>query len=222
MAQDALEQKQLPAYAIRICYDIIAEETPNRDALQRIFALAGLARYGESPPPMDSTPSITLREYERLIGVVWQVFDEIQAREIFRRVGQRGFQRLTRSGVLMYTQFLRAFDSIGTKRERVALAMGRLTAELTRALGYRHEFRREGEDFILDIYDCPYCAELLRRQIKPKEEHVCHIPVAFYQAALNWASGDPHTVQEISCRLTSGEAYCRFKIYWNVVLKERV
>jgi hypothetical protein len=221
MDEQKTQEKRLPSYAIRICYDIVAEETPNREALRRILALAGLERYGGEPPPMDTTPSITMREYEKLIGVVWQVFDEVQAREIFRRVGQRGFEHLTRSGVMVYTQFLRAFDSLGTKRERVALALGRLTNELTRMMGNKHEFRRDGEDFTLDIRDCPYCAEVIRGNVTPLETHVCHIPVAFYETAINWASGDQHTVQEISCRMSSSQDYCRFKVFWNVGLKKK-
>lgn len=214
------DNHHLPAYVLRIIYDIVAEETRDHDALTRVLTMAGLERYADTLPPMDNTPSLTFHEYEKLIAVVWQVFDYMQARDIFRRTSQRAFANLTKSGVLVYTQFLRAFDSLGTKRERVALAMGRLTSELTRALGNKHEFRREGEDFIIDIYDCPYCSELIRNQTKLAEAHVCHIPVAFYEAALIWASGDSHTIQEISCRTTSHENYCRFKIYWNIGLKK--
>lgn len=216
------EERLLPAYVIRISYDIIAEETSSRDALKRVLELAGLERYADQPPPMDNTPSITMREFEKIIGVVWQVFDTMQAREIFRRTALRSFEILTKSNVLVYTQFLRAFDGLGTKRDRVALAMNRLTSELSRALGNKHELRRDGEDFILDIHDCPYCAEFVRNQTKPPEPHVCHTPVAFYETAFAWASGDPHTVQEISCRATDGQDFCRFKIFWNVGLKKKV
>ncbi len=217
------EDKRMPAFIFRISYDIIAEETPHRDALNRVLKLAGLDRYVDQPPPMDSSPSITQREYEKLIGVVWQVFDDIQAREIFRRTGVRGFENLTRSGTLAYTQFLRAFDGLGTKRERAAMALSRLTDELSRAMGYRHVFRREGEDFVLDIHDCPYCIELLHRPTATPDAHFCHAPTAFYEAAMSWASGDPHTVQEISCRVTNpSQDFCRFKVYWNVGLKKMV
>jgi predicted hydrocarbon binding protein len=213
--------RQLPPYVIRICYDIIAEETANPEALARVLELAGLERYVAKPPTMNNTDGITTQEYEKLVGVVWQVFDPIQAREIFRRVAVRGFQNLTRSGVLAFAEFFRAFDAIGTKRERVALTMGRLTNELTHSLGNKHELRREGEDFILDIYDCPYCAEFVRGTLKPPETHVCHIPMVFYQTAFAWASGSPHTVQEISCRASSPQDYCRFKIFWNIALKKQ-
>jgi hypothetical protein len=213
------EDRQLPAYVIRIAYDIIVEETPERDNLRRVLAMAGLERYADNPPPMDNTPALTMHEYERLIGVVWQVFDSVQAREIFRRVAQRGFSNLTRSGVLAYSQFLRAFDAFGTKRDRVALLMNKLTTELTRVLGNKHVFYREGEDFLLDIYACPYCAELLRNGMTPPYPNVCHIPVAFYETAIAWASGSPHTVQEISCRVSNKQDYCRFKIFWNVAFK---
>ena len=216
------EDRQLPAYVIRIAYDIIAEETPGHDNLQRLLELAGLERYADNPPPLDNTPSLTMREYEKLIGVVWQVFDNVQAREIFRRVAQHGFSHLTRSGVLAYSQFLRAFDSLGTKRERVALMMNKMSIELTRALGNKHEFYRQGEDFILDIYDCPYCAELVRGDIPAPYANVCHIPVAFYETAIAWASGSPHTVQEISCRVSNKQDYCRFKIFWNIALKTKI
>jgi predicted hydrocarbon binding protein len=215
------EDRQLPAYVIRISYDIIAEETPGRDNLRRVLEMAGLERFADNPPLMNNTPGFTMLEYEKLIGVVWQVFDNHQAREIFRRVAQRGFSNLTRSGVLAYAQFLRAFDALGTKRDRVALMMSKMTAELTRALGNKHEFYRQGEDFILDIYDCPYCAELVRGSTPPPYAHVCHIPVAFYEAAIAWASGSPHTVQEISCRVSNAQDYCRFKIFWNVALKAK-
>lgn len=212
-------EQPLPSYVIRICYDIIAEETPGRENLQRVLQLAGLERYASTPPPLDNTPALTMREYERLIGVVWQVFDNVQAREIFRRVAQRGFTNLTRSGVLAYGQFLRAFDALGGKHERVAMMMNRLTQELTRAMGNKHEFYRQGEDFILDIYDCPYCAEIVRGNIPAPYANVCHIPVAFYETAIVWASGAPHTVQEISCRVSNHQDYCRFKIFWNVAVK---
>jgi hypothetical protein len=217
------EEKRMPSFIIRISYDIIAEETPNTDALHRVLTMAGLARYVDHPPAMDNSPSITQREYEKMIGMVWQVFDDIQAREIFRRTGERGFEILTRSGALAFTQFLRAFDGLGTKRERAAMALSRLTDELSRAMGYRHVFRREDEDFMLEIHDCPYCVELLQRPKTIPEAHYCHAPTAFYEAAINWASGDPHTVQEISCRVNHPDQdFCRFKIYWNVGLKHKV
>ncbi|MDE3091416.1 MAG: hypothetical protein KGJ80_18775 [Chloroflexota bacterium] len=217
------EEKRMPAFIFRISYDIIAEETPTREALNRVLELAGLQRYKDSPPPLDNSPSITQREYEKMIGVVWQVFDDVQARGIFRRTGVRGFEILTRSGALAFTQFLRAFDGLGTKRERAAMALSRLTDELSRAMGYRHVFRREGEDFIMDIHECPYCAELLHRPGVLPDAHFCHAPMAFYEAAINWASGDPHTVQEIACRVTTpNQDFCRFRIYWNVGLKRKV
>jgi len=216
------KEKRLPSYVIRIVYDIIAEETPNRAAHRRVFELANLAPYADAPPPFDDSPSITLREYEKIIGVVWQVFDEVQAREILRRTAQRGFENLTRSGALAYTQFLRAFDSLGTKQERVALAMRKLTDEMSRALGNRHTFLRDGDDFILDLYDCPYCAELLERPPATSDARYCYSVVAFYEAAVTWASGDRHTVQEVACRVVTKEKFCRFKIFWNVGLKNKV
>jgi hypothetical protein len=216
------QDRQLPAYVIRIAYDIIAEETPGRDNLRRVLELAGLERYAKAPPPLDNSPALAMREYEKLIGVVWQVFDDVQAREIFRRVAQRGFSNLTRSGVLAYAQLLRAFDALGTKRDRVVLMMNGLTNELARALGNQHKFYREGEDFILDIYDCPYCAEIVRSGMPPPHPNVCHIPVAFYETAIAWASGSPHTVQEISCRASNKQDYCRFKIFWDVAFKKKM
>lgn len=213
-------EHQLPSYVIRICYDIIAEETANHAALERVLQLAGLERYGEYIPPLNNTPAITMREYEKLIGVVWQVFDPTQAREIFRRVALRGFENLTKSGVLAFAQFLRAFDAMGGKHERVAMVMGRLTSELTHELGNLHVLRREGEDFILEIHDCPYCAELVRKNIASPDPHACHIPVAFYQAAFTWASGSPHTVQETMCRVSADQEFCQFKIFWNIALKK--
>ncbi|MBI5305351.1 MAG: hypothetical protein HY868_24690 [Chloroflexi bacterium] len=216
------QEKKLPSYVIRIVYDIIAEETPNRVSHHRVFQLANLERYADQPPPFDDSPSITLREYEKVIGVVWQVFDEVQARDILRRTAQRGFENLTRSGTLAYTQFLRAFDSLGTKQERVALAVRKLADEMSRALGNYHEFRREGNDFVLDIHDCPYCAELLAHPPASSEARFCYSPVAFYEAAVTWASGDRHTVQETSCRVGTKQDYCRFKVFWNVGLKNKV
>lgn len=212
-------EKKIPAFVFRIAYDIIQEETTNPAALKRVLQLAGLERYADQPPPMDNSPAITRGEFEKIIGVVWQVFDDVQAREIFRRTGQRGFEHLAHSGVLSFTQFLRAFDALGSKTERVALAMRRLTDELSNALGNRHDFHRDGEDFILDIYDCPYCAEFARGATLTPEARVCHIPVAFYEAVVNWASGGKHTVREISCRAATLQNYCRFKIFWNVGLR---
>ena len=214
------DERTIPAFVIRISYDIIKEETSSRAALNRVLELAGLERFADKPPPMDDSPAISRREFEKIIGVVWQVFDDVQARSIFRRTGQRAFEHLMRSGVLTFAQFLHAFDALTEKTERVALAMQRLTQELSRALGNRHDFHRDGEDFILDIYDCPYCSELTRTQPFTPEARLCHIPVAFYEAAVNWASGDKSTVREIACAAATHQNYCRFKIFWNISVKE--
>ncbi len=214
------DEKKIPAFVVRIAYDIIVEETPNRAALNRVLELAGLKRFVDNPPPMDDSPSITRGEYERMLGVVWEVFDEVQARVIFRRTGQRGFEHLTRSGVLQFAQFLRAFDALTSKTERVALAMHRLTGELSKALGNRHDFHRDGEDFILDIYDCPYCVRAPRQAITSPDARLCYIPVAFYQAAVNWASGTKNTVREIACHSSTGQGFCRFKIFWGIGVNE--
>jgi hypothetical protein len=70
----------IPAFVVRISYDIMKEETLNETSLNRVLELAGLARLVNNPPPMDDSPSITRREFEKMIGVVWQVFDEEQVR----------------------------------------------------------------------------------------------------------------------------------------------
>jgi hypothetical protein len=210
----------IPGFVVRISYDIVKEETPNEASLNRVLELAGLERFVNNPPSMDDSPSITRREFEKMIGVVWQVFDEEQARSIFRRTGQLGFDHLMRSRVLTFAQFLHAFDALDSKSERIALAMQRLTQELSRAMGNRHDFHREGSDFILDIYDCPYCSELTRGPNPILDVHLCYIPVSFYEAAVNWASGEKNTVREIACRVSSQQEYCRFKIFWNISLSD--
>lgn len=210
----------IPAFVVRISYDIMKEETLNETSLNRVLELAGLARLVNHPPPMDDSPSITRREFEKMIGVVWQVFDEEQARVIFRRTGQRGFDHLMRSRVLTFAQFLHAFDALESKSERIALAMQRLTQELSRAMGNRHSFHRDGDDFVLDIYDCPYCSELTRGSNPISDVHFCYIPVSFYEAAANWASGEKNIVREIACHASTGQDYCRFKIFWNIGLAD--
>ncbi len=58
-----------------------------------------------------------------------------------------------------------------------------------------------------------YTTAHIARAARARQSRFCYIPVAFYQAAVNWASGTKNTIREIACHSTTGQGFCRFKIF---------
>jgi len=205
------DQPRLPAFILRIACDIIAEEVgeEGRDIFLR---RAGLERFIGNLPPKDSkAPVITLEEYQRAIATVTDVFDEDVARGIFMRAGRRAFEEVQKSEFWSFLSIPRAFASMDTK-DKTVVALRRLMKDLTDFMGGEHILKKVGDDFIIEMPDCPYCVGVTSHR------PVCYIPAAFYESALQWISGRRHTVKEITCRAV-GDDMCRFRITWGVALR---
>lgn len=204
----------LPAFVFRIAYDIVQEGLSKEDGVRRMLQRAGLERYVGNPPPISTEPAITLEEYQRLVYAIHDVFEEDVAKQILEDAGERAFQEFRDSYFLSFRSFLHAFEKGMDARQRTLLALKRLMTDLSDVMGYSHELTQVDDDLIIDMHDCPYCAQMAKRAHRP----ICYLPAAFYRAAVRWVTGEEHAVKEIACR-TLGDDSCRFRISWGIILR---
>jgi predicted hydrocarbon binding protein len=80
--------------------------------------------------------------------------------------------------------------------------------------GVPYRLHEDNSAFYLTIHDCLYCAEITRRsraEDEPIPKPVCHLPVAMVAEMVEWATGQRHLVEEITC-IAQGATACRFRI----------
>ena len=80
--------------------------------------------------------------------------------------------------------------------------------------GTPHHLIEDAHAYVIEMPDCPYCAEITRRSLagnRPIAKAVCHIPVAAVSEMVEWATGQKHLVEEVEC-IALGAPACRFRI----------
>ena len=152
-----MEEKRIPSMLLNILFAQV-DDMMGRRSLIMLLRQAGLSEYIDNVPPMDDTPSITVRQYSSVLASIYDIFGARGARPIFLRGGRLGAAELRRQRP---TQFAVAGTALkllpSTKRMQIVL--DKLADQGTEMYGATYHLHEEDEAFFLDIDGCVYCAE---------------------------------------------------------------
>ncbi len=207
-----MEEKRIPSLLLNILFAQV-DETMGHRSLILLLRQAGLDDYLDWQPPMNETPSITVAEYSRLLACAYDIFGARQATAMFVRGGRLGAAEMRRLRPAQFALRGTALKFLpgATRMRRVLEGL----AEQGQGLyGTPHRLHEEDAAFVMEMDDCPYCAEIARqRQAAGKliARPVCHIPAAVIDEMIEWATGQKHLVEETAC-IALGDPTCRFRI----------
>jgi predicted hydrocarbon binding protein len=207
-----MEEKRIPSLLLSILFTQV-EEMMGRRSLIMLLRQAGLSEYIDSEPPMDDTPSITVKEYSKLLANIYEIFGARGARPIFLRGGRLGAAELRRQRPAQFAVAGTALKLLPTAK-RMQIVLDRLAEEGAESYGASYHLEEESDAFFLNIGECPYCSEIARRsqeQNKPVTKPVCHIPLAIVDEMMEWVTGQKHLVEEVAC-IAQGAPACRLRI----------
>lgn len=207
-----MEENRIPSLLLNILFTQV-EEMMGRRSLIMLLRRTGLSDYVDSEPPMDDSPSITVEEYSCLLANIYEIFGARGSRSIFLRGGRIGAAEIRRQRPAQFAVAGTALKLLPANR-RMQLVLDRLAEQGEDLYGTPHHLHQEENAFIMEMPDCPYCAEITRRRVaqgKPVTRPVCHIPAAVMAEMMEWAMGQKHLVEEVSC-IALGDPACRFRI----------
>jgi hypothetical protein len=217
-----MEEKQIPSLLLNILFSQVDEIMGHR-SLILLLRQAGLTTYVDYTPPLDDSPSITVSEYSNLLATMYRVFGSQGARPILVSHGRLGITELWRQRP---TQF--AVSSVALKllptAKRMQIVLDRFADQGEELYDASFHIVEESDAFLLEIGDCPDCAGIIRAGItragmnlgradryKPVTKPVCHVTAASLEEMIQWATAQPHLVEEIACT-AMGDPVCRFRI----------
>ncbi len=207
-----MEERRIPSLLLNILFTQV-DEMMGRRSLIMLLRQAGLAEYVDNIPPMDDTPSITVEQYSRLLANIYEIFGARGARPIFLRGGRLGAAEIRRQRPAQFAVAGTALKLLSQAR-RMKLVLDRLAEQGEELYGTPHHLHEEENAYIIEMPDCPYCAEIARRSATDNKlvtRPVCHIPVAAVAEMLDWAMGQKHLVEEVTC-IARGDPVCRFRV----------
>lgn len=207
-----MEENRIPALLLNILFTQV-EEMMGRRSLIMLLRRTGLSDYISSEPPMDDSPSITVEEYSCLLANIYEIFGARGSRPIFLRGGRIGAAEIRRQRPAQFAVAGTALRLLPANR-RMQLVLDRLAEQGEDLYGTPHHLHQEENAFIMEMPDCPYCAEITRRRVaqsKPVTRPVCHIPASVMAEMMEWAMGQKHLVEEVNC-IALGDPACRFRI----------
>lgn len=207
-----MDEKRIPSLLLNILFAQV-EDMMGRRSLIMLLRQAGLAEYIDSVPPMDDTPCITVEQYSNLLANIYDIFGARGARPIFLRGGRLGATEMRRQRPAQFAVAGTALKLLPSGK-RMQLVLDRLAEQGEELYGTPHHLFEEENAFVVEMPDCPYCAEINRRhmaQSRPITKPVCHIPGAVISEMMEWAMGQKHLVEEVSC-IALGDPTCRFRI----------
>jgi predicted hydrocarbon binding protein len=207
-----VEEKRIPSLLLSILFNQV-DEMMGRRSLIMLLRQAGLAEYIDHEPPMDDTPSITVSQYAILLANIYEIFGARGARPIFLRGGRLGATEIRRQRPTQFAVAGTALKLLPAAR-RMQIVLDRLADQGEDLYGTPHHLHEEENAYIIEMPDCPYCAEITRRRVaegKPITKPVCHIPVAAVTEMVEWAMGQKHLVEEVAC-IAVGDPVCRFRV----------
>lgn len=207
-----MEENRIPSLLLNILFTQV-DDMMGRRSLIMLLRQAGLAEYIDHEPPMDDTPSITVAQYAVLLANIYEIFGARGARPIFLRGGRLGAAEIRRQRPTQFAVAGTALKLLPAAR-RMQIVLDRLGDQGEDLYGTPHHLREEENAYIIEMPDCPYCAEITRRRLadgKPITRPVCHIPVAAVAEMVEWAMGQKHLVEEVAC-IAVGDPVCRFRV----------
>jgi bacteriochlorophyll 4-vinyl reductase len=207
-----MQDQRIPSLLLNILFAQV-DETMGHRSLNMLLRQAGLGEYVDWQPPMSDTPSMTVAQYSRLLANVYDVLGARAAAPLFVQCGRLEAAEMRRQRPAKFALRGTALRFLpgATRMRRLLEQLAEHGQEL---YGSAHHLREEDAAFLVEIEDCPYCAEIARRQQaagKAVARPVCHIPAAILDEMLEWVTGQRHLVEETAC-IALGDPTCRFRI----------
>jgi len=207
-----MEEKRIPSLLMSILITQV-EEMMGRRSLLTLLRQAELTDYADHLPPLDETPSITVAQYSSFLGLIYDIFGARGAKPIMQRGGRLGAAEIRRQRP---TQFALAGTALKLlpAAKRMQFILSRLAEQGQELYGTPHHLHDEGDAFVIEMPDCPYCSEIARNSTvlnKPVTKPVCYIPLAVIDEMVEWITGGKYLVEETECIATGAKA-CRFRI----------
>jgi predicted hydrocarbon binding protein len=207
-----LEEKRIPGSLLNILCNQVDEMMGHRSLIM-LLRRTRLIEYIDYIPPMDDSPSITVREYSELLANIYDTFGARGARPIFLQSGRLSATELRKQHPAQFAVSGMALKLLPTAR-RMQIVLDRLAQQGEEMHGVSYRVEETSDAFFLDIGDCPYCAAILQRhraQNKPVPKPVCHIPAAIIDEMVEWATDQKRLVEEVAC-IAMGDRACTFRI----------
>ncbi len=207
-----MEERRIPSLLLHIVFQQV-QKLMGENSLAMLLRQSGLSDYLTTPPPADESPSITVQEYATLLAHIYEIFGPRGARAIFTQGGRKGGQEIRRLHPARYTLAGAALKLL-PENKRMEMILQKVEEEGVELYGNPHHLREEEDAFVLEIHDCPYCAEIARRAQAGSlavSHPVCHIAAAVYQEMIEWGTGNSHSVKETAC-IATGDPACVFRI----------
>ncbi|HXF69884.1 MAG TPA: hypothetical protein VNK89_08770 [Thermoflexus sp.] len=186
-----------------------AREVIGLEAWGQALQEAGLGRYQETLPPLNSEPGIRFGEISAFCQRIRERFGP-EGGSVLRRIGHEVFQRdLQAYGWVAH--LIRVVTSIlQAPQERVRNALQRAVNVVRLETGSAPHIWQEGARFYWENPSCPYCVGVTCA------EPCCDLPAGVLEALVAWTlerSVDTVRVVEETCR-GNGESACRYRIEW--------
>lgn len=207
-----MEEKRIPSLLLNILFTQV-DEMMGRRSLSMLLRQADLTEYMDNLPPMDESPSITVAQYSRLLANIYDIFGARGARPIFLRGGRLGAAEIRRQRPAQFAVAGTALKLLSPTR-RMRIVLEKLVEQGEDLYGTPHHLQEEEDAFVVEMADCPYCAEITRRSKannRPVSKPVCHIPLAVIDEMVEWVTGEKHLVEELAC-IAVGDPTCRFRV----------
>jgi predicted hydrocarbon binding protein len=212
-----MEEKRIPSLLLSTLFALV-EEIMGRRSLIMLLRQADLAEYIDASPPGDETPSITVAQYSKLLAQVYDLFGARGALPVFFRDGRLVAVEIRRQRPAQFAvagTALRLFPMV----KRMQIVLDKLVEQGEDLYGTPHLLQEEENAFIIEMPDCPYCAEIARShagkdsaaQDAPISQPVCHIPLAAVAELMEWTTGQRHLVEEVAC-IAQGDPACVFRV----------
>ncbi|RPI56985.1 MAG: hypothetical protein EHM56_03985, partial [Chloroflexi bacterium] len=192
-----MEEKRIPSLLLNILFCQVDEMMGHRSLIM-LLRQAGLGEYVDRLPPMNETPSITVAEYSRLLANVYDIFGARGSRPILMRGGRLGAAEIRRQRPAQFAVTGTALKFLPAAT-RMRLVLERLVEQGQDLYGNPHHLHEEEAAFVVEMDDCPYCAEITRRgqaDGRAIARPVCHIPASISDEMMEWATGQKHLVEE--------------------------
>jgi predicted hydrocarbon binding protein len=207
-----MDERKIPSLVLNILLTQV-DEMMGRRSLIMLLRQTDLPGYIDDMPPLDDSPSITVEAYSQLVANIYGIFGARAAQPLFHLGGRRGASELRRQRPAQFAFFGTALRLLSEER-RLRIILERLAEDGAETYGADYRLQEDADAFFFEIRRCPYCAEIARRgkeQSKPATRPVCHIPAAILDEMTEWATGQKHLVEEITC-IALGAVACRFRV----------
>lgn len=207
-----MEEKRIPSLLLNILFTQVDEMMGHRSLIM-LLRQAGLSEYVDHLPAMDDTPSITVGQYSQVLANIYDIFGARGARPIFLRGGRLGAIELRRQRPTQFAVSGMALKLLPSAK-RMRIVLEKLMEQGVEMYGTTYQLHEQDDTFVLEMTDCPYCSEITRRrttQSTPVTKPVCHIPAAVLAEMMEWATGNKHLVEEVTC-IAMGDPSCRFRV----------